>query len=52
MVRMVCIVLAERIEFFWCTHNMGIMLSRDSLVNDACRILVRDGGILNFCKRG
>jgi hypothetical protein len=46
--RGVCTVLAER-RGVWLVHaQCGYMLSRDSLVNGARRVLVRGGGVLNF----
>jgi hypothetical protein len=35
-------------EFCWCTHNVGIFLSRDSLINGVHRVLVHSGSVLNF----
>jgi hypothetical protein len=48
MVRMVCAVLAERRGVWLVRTQCGYMLSRDSLVNGARRVLVRGGGVVNI----
>jgi hypothetical protein len=48
MVCVVCVVLAERRGILLVHAQCGYMLSCDSLVNGAHRVLVHGGGILNF----
>jgi hypothetical protein len=48
MAHMVCTVLAERRGVLLVHAQCGYMLSRDSLVNGARRVLVHAVGVLNF----
>jgi hypothetical protein len=48
MAHMVCTVLAERRGVWLVCVQCGYMMSRENLVNGAHKVLVRDGGVLNF----
>jgi hypothetical protein len=48
MACVVCVVLAERRETLLVHTQCGYVLSRNNLVNGACRVLVRGGGVLNY----
>jgi hypothetical protein len=48
MLRVVCIVLAEKKGVWLVRALYGYMLSHDSLVNGVHRVLVRGGGVLKF----
>jgi len=48
MACVVCAVLAERRGILLVRAQCGFMWSRDNLVNGACRVMVRSGGVLKF----
>jgi hypothetical protein len=48
MMRVVCVVLVERIGVLLVRAQCEYMLLRDSLVSGARRVLVRGGDVLNF----
>jgi hypothetical protein len=48
MALVVCTILVECRGIFLVHTQCGYMLSCNNLVNGACRVLVRDGGVLKF----
>jgi hypothetical protein len=48
MAHVVCVVLTEHSGIFLVHTQCGYMMSCDCLVNGACGLIVRGGGIINF----
>jgi hypothetical protein len=48
MAHVVCVVLVEHRGILLVRPQYGYMLSRDSLVNGTCIVLVHSGGVLKF----